>query len=403
MSRRDISPRAAATVALGLTAAGLPLYVVRWRAGPFPTSLLEVMILATAALYGWMLWTEHRRPAARTPFDIPILLLLVAGIGGIAFAPDHLRALGIYRAYFLEAIAVFYIAVDLIRTPQQLRLVLVTAGAGGALFAIGQIASFALALAHHAIQVDAGPSFLNTSANSVALYLEPPLGFATGLALFANTARERLVALAAAALFLAALVLTLSRAAYIALAVLALVAVLSVPDRRLRLWALGGLAVVALLVIELPFISTRLGTFAHSVQLRLSIYHQALRMLSERPIFGAGISGFPVRDAPFRPYGEEVELYPHNLWLTTWSELGLLGLASFAWIFFGLLWRAVRAMLRLDQIEKALAWGAAGALLLYLVHGLFDSPYWKNDLSVEFWLIAALEVIALRGVRASQA
>ena len=42
---------------------------------------------------------------------------------------------------------------------------------------------------------------------------------------------------------------------------------------------------------------------------------------------GAGISGFPIRVAPFRPSGEEIELYPHNLWLTTWSELGVLGVA----------------------------------------------------------------------------
>jgi hypothetical protein len=35
--------------------------------------------------------------------------------------------------------------------------------------------------------------------------------------------------------------------------------------------------------------------------------------------------------------------------------------------------------------------------VLYLIHGLFDSPYWKNDLSVEFWLLAAFEVVAIRG------
>jgi O-antigen ligase len=100
--------------------------------------------------------------------------------------------------------------------------------------------------------------------------------------------------------------------------------------------------------------------------------------------------------APFRPAAEEIELYPHNLWLTTWSELGLLGLVSFATIFFGLMWRGVRALGSLDGVYRAVAWGAVGALVLYLVHGMFDSPYWKNDLSAEFWILAALEVIALR-------
>src|SRR5947209_17198709 len=97
-------------LSLALTTACLPLYVLRWRLGPFPTTLLEVLILITIAGYLATLWLEKRLPAARTPYDIPIALLLIAGLIGIAVSPDHLRAVGIYRAYFIEAIAFFYIA-----------------------------------------------------------------------------------------------------------------------------------------------------------------------------------------------------------------------------------------------------------------------------------------------------
>ena len=395
-----MTPRRVATYSLALTAASLPVYNVRFRVGPLPSTLLEVLILVTAAAYAWTLWSERRMPAARTPYDIPIVLLLVSGIVGIAVAPDHLRALGIYRAYFVEAIAIFYIAVDLVRTREQLRTVVVIAAAGSCIFAIGQIASFAIVFAHHAIQIDDPPAFLNTSSNQAALYMEPPLAFAAGFALYPETPRERWIAAGVTALLLAAVVLTLSRGAYVAVAILAVLAVFSLPGWRLRLWAVGGLVVVAGLILELPFITPRLATFAHSVALRQSIYTQALHMLAQRPIVGAGISGFPIRVAPFRPAGEEIELYPHNLWLTTWSELGLLGVLAFAVIFFGLIWRGARALLSNVDVHRALAWGATGSLLLYLVHGMFDSPYWKNDLAVEFWLVAALQVIALRGVRA---
>jgi putative inorganic carbon (HCO3(-)) transporter len=394
---RPISPRRVAVAALAITAASLPLYVVRWRMGPIPTTLLEVLILITLAAYAVTLWSERRRPAARTSYEIPIALLLLAGIAGIIVAPDHTRALGIYRAYFVETIALFYITVDLIRTPQELRRVVLIAAAGSCVFAVGQIVTFALAFVHHAVQIDAGPAFLNTSSNQVALYLEPPFAFAIGFALFSKTARERLGAVAVVALLLAALVLTLSRAAYLAIAVVAVIALLSVSERRVRLWALAGGSVALLLVLELPFISQRLGTFAHSILLRESIYRAALRMLSERPIFGAGISGFPIRVAPFRPLGEEIELYPHNLWLTTWSEIGLLGVVSFAVIFLRLLWQGIRALSSADGIYRAVTWGMMGALVLYLVHGMFDSPYWKNDLSAEFWLMAALGVVGMRG------
>jgi O-antigen ligase len=101
-------------------------------------------------------------------------------------------------------------------------------------------------------------------------------------------------------------------------------------------------------------------------------------MFKQRPIVGACMSGFPIRVAPFRPAGHEIELYQHNLWLTTWSELGLLGVIAFAVIFFGLLWRGWRALTRAQDICRPVIWGSAGALLLYLVHGQFDSPFWKT-------------------------
>jgi hypothetical protein len=41
-------------------------------------------------------------------------------------------------------------------------------------------------------------------------------------------------------------------------------------------------------------------------------------------------------------------------------------------------------------------WGALAALVMWAVHGVVDSPYWKNDMSVEFWMLAALIIICIR-------
>jgi O-antigen ligase len=380
-----------------VTAACLPLYVVRWHIGPLPTTLLEALILITVGAYAVSLWTEKRLPAARTAYDIPIALLLVAGLIGIVVAPDHLRALGIYRAYLVEAIACFYIAVDLLRTREDLRTVLAVAAVGSSVMAAGQIASFAIVAAHGQLQLGDAPAFLNTTPNAVAMYLESPLAFAAAFAVLPSQPRERWLGFGLLSLFLLAIILTLSRAAYLALSVLALVVVLSLQSGRWRLRAVALLTLAGAVVIELPFINQRIVDLGHSAGLRTSIYEQALRMLAQRPILGAGISGFPIRVAPFRPPTQTIELYPHDIWLTMWSELGLLGLIAFAVIFFGLIWRGVRALSMTSDTYKPLLWGAVGALVVYLVHGLFDSPYWKNDLSVEFWLLAALQVIAVRG------
>jgi putative inorganic carbon (hco3(-)) transporter len=390
------------TWSLAVTAACLPLYVVRWHYGPLPTTLLETLILITVAGYALTLWTEKRLPS-RTPYDIPNALWLVAGVLGIIAAPDHIKGLGIYRAYFLEAVAMFYIAVDMLRTREDLRKLLSVAAVGASIMAIGQIVSFVYVAAHHQLQLGDAPAFLNMTPNADAMYLEPPLAFAIGFVVFPWGKRERLIASVVLGLVFVAMILTLSRAGYLAMAALAVVLVLSLPSRRLRVWVIAGLAVIALLVLEVPFINQRIVTINSSAGLRTSIYGQALRMLSERPILGAGIDGFPIRVAPFRPGMQSIELYPHDMWLTTWSEVGLLGLIVLAVIFFGLLYRGVRALPVTNELFRPILWGCVGALVLYTVHGLFDSPLWKNDLSVEFWLLAALEVVAIRGARAAPA
>src|SRR5881628_1684115 len=185
-----MNARRLTVLALAVTAACLPLYVVRWRIGPLPTTLLEVFILLTVAAYLAVLWTERRLPRARTPYDMPIVLLLVAGILGIYAAPDHLRGLGIYRAYFAEAIAMFYLAVDLLRGRAELRTFLLVAAAGSCVMAVGQIVSFFYVAAQGHLQLGDAPSFLNTSPNADAMYLEPSLAFATAFVLFPSRPRE---------------------------------------------------------------------------------------------------------------------------------------------------------------------------------------------------------------------
>ena len=391
-----MTPRRVALLSLSVTAACLPLYVVRWRYGPLPTTLLETLVGITVAAYLFTLWSERRLPRARTPFDIPIALILIAGLISVVDAPSQYVALGIYRAYFVEAIACYYIAVDLLQDRKDVTTFLVIVGTGACAYAVGQIGSFLVAVASHQLNPSAAPSFLNTSANDDAMYLEPALAFAIAFVMFPSRPKDRLIAGSVLALVFVAIIVALSRASYLAMAALAAVLVLSAQSPRWRLRAVGALAVLALVAIEIPFVNRRFLTLADSVSNRESLYRQAAEMLSHMPITGAGIGGYPVRVAPYRPPGSVIHIYPHDLWLTTWSEIGLLGVIAFGVVLFGLLWRAVRALPAAKDISRPLLWGAAGTIVLYAVHGLFDSPYWKNDLSVEFWLVVALAVVAMR-------
>jgi O-antigen ligase len=387
-----------ATIALALTAAGLPLYVVRWKYGPISTTLLEGLVVSTVVLY--LLWRreEGTLQLNRTPYDIPILLLLFAGACGVLVPPDRWHALGLYRAYFIEPIAIFYVAVDLLRRPGHVRGVLLGLAFGSSIFAILNVAAFFLSFVQGTFILGSPPTALYTSGPEVAMYLEPPLALAAGLLLFADQRRDRLLALGWLALLIPALTLTFSRGAYLAIAVLALVAIAT---GRARLVLSAALVVVVIVVLQVPLVQQRLagqfnlGDSDTTIRGRLSIFLDTIPMLRDHPIFGNGLGGYHYL---FR--GTIPEIYPHNMWLTFWVEIGLLGMVAFAVIFFGLMYRGWLAFSRTNGFYRALLWGVSGSLVLWGIHGLVDSPYWKNDMSTEFWLLAALELVAIRSIGA---
>jgi O-antigen ligase len=388
--------------ALAVTVACMPLYVVRYRAGPIPTTVLEDLLLITIGLYiAGRLQARDWRPA-RTSLEIPIALLLIAGLIGIAISPDHVGAVGIFRAYFIEPIALFYVAIDLLKTPQQFRVVLLGLAIGATIFALMNLGAWAIALARHeAIHSGDAPEALYSSPNAVAMFLEPPFALAAGFALYAEDQRDRRVALAGLIFVLAALLLTLSRGGWLTLSVLALVAVITMPNRKVKAVLLGGALVGGLAVAQIPLVHERLVRQLdpsypfNTFEGRLQIWSDTLHMLRDHPIFGAGLRAYSQVMAPYVTGTRIAELYPHDVYLAMWSELGLLGLIAFVVLLSLLLWRGWRAFYRADGFARPLLWGTSAAFVAIAVHGFVDTPYFKNDLAVELWIVAALQVAAI--------
>ena len=378
-----------------VTIGALPLYVVRWHYGPLPTTLLETLILISLGLYVVAKWREGGIPhPIRTPLDIPILLLIAAASISVFIPPDTRAALGLYRAFFIEPVLIFYIAADLLRGEQYLRRAVVSFAIGSSVLAVLNLVAVAQALLHHTFHVGSAPNALYGDANYVAMYLEPPVAFAMALLLFDRTPRWRWLGAAWLSVTGLALLLTLSKGSFLALLVLGVVVILRM--RRWMLPLLAGLVVVAFLVSRVPLIAQRIATSENSLVGRFQIYGAAIRVLKQNPILGLGLGGF---DYTFRKHASQP--YPHDVWLTFWVEIGLLGLIAFAVIFFGLVWRGWRALPQTEGFYRVAMWGVMGSLVLWGIHGLVDSPYWKNDMSVEFWVLAAIELAAIGSIAAT--
>ncbi|MFH1582873.1 MAG: O-antigen ligase family protein, partial [Candidatus Falkowbacteria bacterium] len=156
-----------------------------------------------------------------------------------------------------------------------------------------------------------------------------------------------------------------------------------------------------------------------SGQIRRAGWADAFKMLEDGCLLtGAGLANYQTAVAPYHTQGIfikdfsdpeaqrklvfneayrtahwqplEIYLYPHNIFLNFWSELGLAGMLLFIWIigkFFYL--GATSYRLRVTDY-KFLNIGLICAMTVIVIHGLVDVPYFKNDLAVMFWLLVAM-------------
>lgn len=154
-----------------------------------------------------------------------------------------------------------------------------------------------------------------------------------------------------------------------------------------------------------------------SGQIRQAGWADGWKMLKDgRLITGAGLANYQIAVAPYHTEGIfikdfsdpdaqrklvfnetyraahwqplEIYLYPHNLVLNFWSELGLAGLLLFIWIILKYFWLGIANFK--FSINKFTNIGLISAMVVIIVHGLVDVPYFKNDLAIMFWLFIAM-------------
>ncbi|MFB6181362.1 MAG: O-antigen ligase family protein [Candidatus Magasanikbacteria bacterium] len=133
-------------------------------------------------------------------------------------------------------------------------------------------------------------------------------------------------------------------------------------------------------------------------QLRIDMYQQTFEFIEDQPVFGAGISAYKQKIIPYRDNPNvEVFHHPHNLWLTIWVNLGIVGLIGFVWVLFWFYY-FVGPKEKYEQIktQQELKLLATSIFTTFLVMGLVDSPYIKDDLALLFWFPIALALLSER-------
>lgn len=384
--------------------------MIRWHYAFYPTTLLEHAIGLTALAFLFETWRSGARITWRTPLTAPTLLFALAGAVSVIVAPSHTAALGLFRAYIVEPIILAFVLINIVTTVNRALLVLAGLAVAGTFVAVPNAVVVLDALRSHTYDVtQTPPVVIYTTANALALFLGPLIAVAASLLLHSRQPIVRIFS----ALFLvvgaAAMLLSFSRGGYLAMAAVAVGLALS---HRRRVVLLAGAVVAGVVIALLPPVFHRIslefqnvnGTTLFGRAGRIELWSATLQMLREHVLFGAGLAGFAERIAPFwNPTHPERFIDPHNIVLNFWVETGLLGLFAFAWILiagFRLTWRAWKAA---PALWRPIVLGVLLALVAVVVHGLVDVPYFKNDLSLEFWTLMAIGQAAALAISAGSA
>lgn len=355
----------------------LPVYLLRFDIGPLPSTLLEVFLLISFIVYfaknGFKAWL-HSYNLQPTTHNLIIPLIFLASLISIIISPDPLAALGLFRAYILEPFILFGILRTTCKKDDWVRglKALMLSGLILSIFAIIQwFTGVGIPIPW---DIERRVTSIFPFPNALGLFLAPILSAGIIFSI-----RERQWKWIPAFILMAiAIILAKTEAAYIAIpASIALILLATDLKKKTKLGVIAISTLLAAAAIFTPAIRTKLLFQDYSGEVRRIGWSESIEMLLDRPLFGAGLSGFESAILPYHDATQfEIFAYPHNIVLNVWSELGLLGLIGLV----GLIGIGLRQLGRNRTDTLTLAAGAA--LLTMLIHGLVDVPFFKNDLAI---------------------
>ncbi|MFN2291509.1 MAG: O-antigen ligase family protein [Anaerolineae bacterium] len=389
-----------------VTAAGALWYIFP-EAGPWP------LILALPPWLARLVWSGQL--TRRTPFDLPLLLFLLTAGVGVWAAYDRTVA---WRKFWLllGAVLIFYALANAQALGEARSWLLAAFGAGVALYSLAtqdwqayEVKIQVLYRLGRALQAPL-PSWsghrMNPNVAASVLALMLPFGGLVTLQAWrqvrqAGPLRPRarwlrlIVATGLLALILFALLMTVSRAAWLAVAAALVVVGLwamagrlgqaSGSSRAAALFVLLGLGLILLLAVGLFWPQTIAAALtslpANSIASgRLELLQRTVTLLGDYPLMGAGLGGFQML---YSTYALLLHVgyawHSHNLFFDVALEQGFPGLLALVSMWLVFAWIAWRA---LSQREQHRAPGALAAavvsLLILLLHGLVDDPLYSG-------------------------
>lgn len=429
----------------------LPTYLIRLNILEIPTTFLELILIGSFVgfLYKFI---KYRPDIKFYNFLLPLIFFLISAIISTKISNQSIQSLGILKSYIIEPVIFFIIFINTFKTKKEIEIIINTLGVTALYLSIYAIFQKITGIG---IGID-DPSWAKETTrrvtsvfpypNALGLFLAPIVTIflfriiikinlswnkintfiislknqklntqnnfkclIINLRIFIlNNLFDLIVLLTS----LFAIIFAKSSGALIGIIFSIFIFIFIKSKNKLTFFLISFLFIISL--ITLPFTYPKinktilLGDF--SGKIRIQMWEETSKMLKENFIFGGGLNNF--KEA-LKPYHKktffELYLYPHNIILNIWSELGLLGLISFLffiYIFFKK--NYINYTNKIDsfwlknlteKIKVNIEYKKNTSIILslsfstLLIHGIVDVPFFKNDLSILFWIIIGITII----------
>lgn len=369
----------------------MPLYLVRVTIFDLPTNAFEV--LAIAAVFFWGI--KNRKSWRNDFFYLPKFLLISLGLIlfglllSLFFNNSYTVGFGIFKSWFVIPLLFSYALYSSLQKENFLEKI----------YASLYFSSFLVSFIAIIYKISGVVTYDNrlqafySSPNYLAMYLAPGIFFGIYFLMkykSQNNFKYIFLNLFFLICLLVALHLTYSYGAWLAVFMSILITAIFTLSNKKIVFATIIFAIVFSALIFQTNTEKFSGIFSErsSIASRITIWKSSLLMIKENPWLGIGPGNFQEKylelQKYFPPYLEWAVPEPHNIFLAFWLQSGLLGLIGFLlllYFVFKNLWQ------RTKNKKDALLVAPLFMFFVYIVlHGLIDTPFWKNDFSFLFWL-----------------
>ncbi len=420
----------------------LPSYLIRFNILGIPFTLLEAMILFSFVvwfiqnyfqiIYNIKKIWHKKNKKIRYPFDLELILLLIISFSAVAVAGFSETALGIWKAYFFEPVLFFILVANLLFQDKENKFLIKIIYSLGISALILSIVAFYQKITGNLIFNDFWANAENRRVTSVfpypnalGLYLGPLVliffGYLAKLFKEEKKIKSKIFFIIVFIVSLLSIYFAKSEGALIGV-LIALLVFGIFHSKKSRIFTILLILISVLgIFFSSPvkqYVLDKITLMDKSGQIRRAIWSETWEMLSDgRLLLGAGLARYQQAVASYHQegifikdshdpdwlhkvmYNEnyrikawqplEVYLYPHNIFLNFWSELGFFGMILFIWMIFKYFWRGIILIKnnKINNNEKDVVLGLICAMIVIVIHGLVDVPFFKNDLSIIFLLL----------------